>query len=75
MAEKENLIERSTRQSAGAILDANGNFSEGSAQKGGVNTAPPCPRPNVAPVAYNRVSASQNTNGQAAQNSGTESKA
>lgn len=64
MAEKTNLIAHNqtlTRQSAGPRADGSGRFSEGSTQKGGVNAAPPCPRPNITPVAQNKVPAAQNT--------------
>jgi hypothetical protein len=45
MAEKVELI---------VIGDSSGDFSEGSTRKGGVNAAPPCPRPDVIPVAQNQ---------------------
>jgi hypothetical protein len=62
MSEKTNLIEqdqRLTRQSAGPRAEGSGKFSEGHTQKGGVNAAPPCPRPNIIPVAQNKVSPAQ----------------
>lgn len=67
MAENEKLTEANhalTRQSAGAIIDESGRFSEGPVQKGGVNTAPPCPRPDVTPGAQRKAVPAQNNGSQ-----------